>query len=95
MSDPRRVIDLTQVPAVPWAWVDEHVYAAIRGCSVKTLQRERRLNIGCPFRRIGGTSVRYRLGDITAFLESQPGGGGKTRGSEDARGAGRPRRNAA
>jgi hypothetical protein len=40
------------VPAVPWAWVDEHVYAAIRACSVKVLQNERRLNIGCPFRRI-------------------------------------------
>ena len=69
-------VDLTQVPPVPWAWVDEHVYAAIRGCSVKVLQRERRLNIGCPFRRINGTSIRYKLGDINAFLESQPGGGG-------------------
>ena len=60
------------MPAVPWAWVDEHVYAAIRGCSVKVLQNERRLNIGCAFRRINGTTIRYRLGDIAAFLESQP-----------------------
>ena len=52
MSSVSRPIDLTQVPAVPWAWVDEHVYAAIRACSVKVLQNERRLNIGCPFRRI-------------------------------------------
>jgi hypothetical protein len=71
-----RVVDLAQVPAVPWAWVDEHVYAAIRGCSVKVLQRERRLNTGCSFRRINGTTVRYKLGDIMAFMESQPGGGG-------------------
>src|SRR5690349_5785702 len=76
MSSLHRPVDLTQVPAVPWAWVDEHVYAAIRGCSVKVLQNERRLNIGCPFRRINGTSIRYKLGDITNFLESQPGGGG-------------------
>ena len=69
-------VDLANVPSVPWAWVDEHVYAAIRGCSVKVLQRERRLNMGCPFRRINGTTIRYKLGDITAFLESQPGGGG-------------------
>jgi hypothetical protein len=69
-------VDLTKVPPVPWAWVDEHVYAAIRGCSVKILQRERQLNIGCPFRRINGTTIRYKLGDIAAFLESQPGGGG-------------------
>jgi hypothetical protein len=57
MSSVPRPIDLTQVPAVPWAWVDEHVYAAIRGCSVKVLQNERRLNIGCPFRRINGTII--------------------------------------
>jgi hypothetical protein len=69
-------VDLTQIPNVPWAWVDEHVYAAIRGCSVKVLQRERSLNIGCPFKRINGTTVRYKLGDITAFLDGQPGGGG-------------------
>lgn len=86
-------VDLTQVPQVPWAWVDEHVYAAIRGCSVKVLQRERRLNIGCPFRRINGTTIRYKLGDITAFLESQPHGGGAERPTNHARsGRGRPRR---
>src|SRR5690349_13267690 len=61
MSSVARVVDLTQVPAVPWAWVDEHVYAAIRGCSVKVLQKERRLNIGCPFRRVNGTTIRYKL----------------------------------
>ena len=92
MSLPRPV-DLTQVAPVPWAWVDERVYAAIRGCSVKVLQNERRLNIGCPFRRINGTSVRYKLGDITAFLESQPGGGGAvTPINPTRRERGRPRR---
>jgi hypothetical protein len=93
MSSVPRPIDLSQVPGVPWAWVDEHVYAAIRGCSVKVLQNERRLNIGCPFRRINGTTIRYRFGDITAFLESQPGGGGTARPSNQPRpGPGRPRR---
>jgi hypothetical protein len=93
MSTVPRVVDLVQVPAVPWAWVDERVYAAIRGCSVKVLQRERRLNTGCQFRRISGTTVRYKLGDITAFLESQPGGGGAAQPSnQQRRGAGRPRR---
>jgi hypothetical protein len=93
MTTVPRPVDLTQVPPVPWAWVDEHVYAAIRGCSVKVLQRERRLNIGCPFRRISGTSIRYKLGDITAFLESQPGGGGAARPRVESRsGLGRPRR---
>ena len=93
MSGVPRPVDLTQVPSVPWAWVDEHVYATIRGCSVKVLQRERRLNIGCPFRRINGTSIRYKLGDITAFLESQPGGGGASKpNSQTVRRVGRPRR---
>src|SRR5258707_12079845 len=86
-------VDLTQVPAVPWAWVDEHVYAAIRGCSVKVLQNERRLSMGCRFRRINGTTVRYKFGDITAFLESQPGGGGAEKPSnQPVRRRGRPRR---
>ena len=86
-------VDLAHVPAVSWAWVDERVYAAIRGCSVKVLQNERRLNTGCPFRRINGTSIRYKLGDITAFMESQPGGGGGAKpGNQPGRSVGRPRR---
>jgi hypothetical protein len=88
-----RGVDLTQVPTVPWAWVDEHVYAAIRGCSIKVLQNERRRNIGCPFRRINGTTIRYKLGDIAAFMESQPGGGGAAKPSTQLqRRPGRPRR---
>ena len=93
MSSAGPSLDLTQVPAVPWAWVDEHVYAAIRGCSVKVLQTERRLNIGCSFRRINGTTIRYRFGDIMEFLESQPsGGGGASPVNQRTRGKGRPRR---
>jgi hypothetical protein len=93
MSTVPRLVDLTQVPAVCWAWVDERTYAAIRGCSVKTLQNERRLNIGCPFKRVNGTSIRYKMGDITTFLESQPGGGGAAQPSNQQRhGLGRPRR---
>src|SRR3954453_20887096 len=93
MSSVPRAVDLTQVPAVPWAWVDEHVYAAIRGCSVKVLQNERRLNIGCPFRRINGTMIRYKMGDIETFLDSQPGGGGGLRPTTtQKRAPGRPRK---
>src|SRR6202158_3502250 len=93
MSSVPRPVDLTQVPTVPWAWVDEHVYAAIRGCSEKVLQNERRLNMGCPFRRINGTTIRYKFGDITAFLESQPGGGGGAKScNQPSRPPGRPRK---
>jgi len=95
MSSVPRPVDLTHVPAVPWAWVDEHVYAAIRGCSVKVWQNDRRLNIGCPFRRINGTMIRYKMGDIAAFLESQPAGGGAVKPSKKSRpGPGRPRKSA-
>ena len=93
MSSLSRPVDLTQVPAVAWAWVDEHVYAAVRACSVKVVQRERQMNIGCPFRRINGATIRYKLGDIWDFLDSQPGGGGgATMPSNQRRGSGRPRR---
>jgi hypothetical protein len=93
MSSAPRAVDLTQVPAVPWAWVDEHIYAAIRGCSVKVLQNERRLDVGCRFRRINGTTIRYNMGEIAAFMESQPGGGGSaTPISARRRGSGRPRK---
>jgi len=93
MSSTARHVDLAQIPPVPWAWVDEHVYAAIRGCSVKVLQNERRMNVGCPFRRINGTTVRYKLGEIWEFLESQPGGGSGARQRDQSRpGPGRPRR---
>ena len=91
-----RTVDLANIPTVPWAWVDEHVYAAIRGCSVKVLQRERQRNIGCRFRRINGTTVRYKLGDITAFLESQPSGGGEPKPAKSSEpGPSRPRRSSA
>jgi hypothetical protein len=51
------------------------------------------LNIGCPFRRINGTMIRYKFGDITAFMESQPGGGGGAEARNHLRrGAGRPRK---
>lgn len=93
MNSAPRSVDLTEVPAVPWAWVDEHVYAAIRGCSVKVLQNERRINVGCPFRRVNGTTIRYRFGDIMAFMESQPIGGGAGKPSNQTkRERGRPRK---
>lgn len=95
MSSSVHPVDLTQVTPVPWQWMDEHTYAAIRGCSVKVLQRERRLNVGCPFKRINGTTVRYKFGDIMTFIESQPGGGGTLVPSNRApRRRGRPRRSA-
>ncbi len=85
-----RQVDLKEIPTVPFAWVDEHVYAAIRGCSVKVVQRDRQLGIGCRYKKINGRTVRYKIADIMAFLESQPGGDGVTERQKPRRG--RPRK---
>jgi len=87
----RPVLDLATIPTVPFAMVDEHIYATIRGCSIKTVQRERQEGIGCRFRKINGKSVRYKIGDIFEFLEAQPTGGGGTT-PHDQRRQDRPRR---
>ncbi len=70
-------VDSTQIPTVPFAMVDEHVYAAIRGCSVKSVQRERRQGVGCRYFKVNATQIRYRVSDIFEFLEAQPSGGGR------------------
>jgi hypothetical protein len=72
----KRFVNLAEIPTVPFAMVDERTCAAILGRSVKAVQRDRQLGIGCRFRKLNGRTVRYRLGDIFAFLDSQPQGGG-------------------
>ena len=68
-------IDLARICSTPWAYVDERVCAAIQSRSVKSVQRDRQLKIGAPYRKINGKCVRYRISDVLRFLESQPGGG--------------------
>lgn len=82
-------VDLGEIPTVPFAMVNEHVYAAIRGCSEKVVQRERQEGTGCRYKKIGG-SVRYRIADIFGFIDAQPGGGGNMPAAK--RGPGRPRK---
>ena len=86
----RSKVDLSQVPTVPFAYVDEHTYARIRACSEKVVQRERQEGIGCKFIKINGKTVRYRMGDIFEFLQGQPGGGGNIPTPKP--GPGRPRK---
>jgi hypothetical protein len=85
----RAKVDLAAIPTVPFAMVNEHVYAAIRGCSEKVAQRERQEGVGCKYKKIGG-SVRYRIADIFDFIDAQPGGGGNAPAAK--RGPGRPRK---
>jgi hypothetical protein len=50
--------------------LDEHAAATVLNLSVKTLRRWRWSRCGPPWFRIGGTAVRYRLSDLTAFIEA-------------------------
>jgi len=43
-------------------------YARIRRCSERTIERERSAGTGCPYVKIG-RAVRYRRGDIKAYIE--------------------------
>lgn len=56
----------------------EHDVARITAVSVKSVRRWRFRGLGPRYIKIGG-SVRYRLSDLLAFLNSCPtGGGGQT-----------------
>lgn len=87
-----RPVDLSKLTLVSYQWVDEHVYAAIRGASVKILRRERQEGVGCRYKKINGKSVRYKIADIMSFLEAQPGGGGAVPGERAKCRPGRPRK---
>jgi predicted DNA-binding transcriptional regulator AlpA len=53
----------------------ERDVASLTGLSAASVRRWRALNVGPKFIRIGW-SVRYRLKDVLAWLESRPSGGG-------------------
>jgi len=72
--------------------LDEHQVAAVLGQSVRTLRNHRLNNTGPRFIKLNGCTVRYRIGDLQVFIESQPAGGGATAGSQPRRGPGRQRK---
>ncbi|MGE5569427.1 MAG: helix-turn-helix transcriptional regulator [Rhodospirillales bacterium] len=89
-----RTVDLGSVLAKhPAAMLNEYEAAAIVGASVKTLRRWRCDGAGPRYAKVNGFTVRYKLGDLLAWLESQPTGGGSA--GNERRGRGRPRKNAA
>ena len=55
--------------------LNEHDVARITGLSVASVRRWRLLRQGPKYLKIGA-AVRYRAGDISAWLESRPAGGG-------------------
>lgn len=54
--------------APDWALFSQETIAAIRDCSLATLERDRWIGIGVPFIKMGRL-VRYRKSDIRAWLE--------------------------
>jgi predicted DNA-binding transcriptional regulator AlpA len=56
--------------------LNEHDVSRITGLSVATVRRWRHVRHGGPRYIKIGSSVRYRPQDISAWLESQPFGGG-------------------
>ncbi len=55
--------------------LNEHDVAHITGLSVASVRRWRLLRQGPKYLKIGA-AVRYRVEDISAWLESRPSGGG-------------------
>jgi len=51
-----------------WALFSQETVAAIRDCSLATLERDRWIGSGIPFIKMGRL-VRYRKADIRAWLE--------------------------
>jgi len=50
-------------------YVDERDAAAILGLSHRTLSQWRWLGVGPPYTKLNGRAVRYRVGDLLAYIE--------------------------
>lgn len=68
-SQPTRIELLYEYEQAPdWTLFSQETVAAIRDCSLATLERERWAGTGLRFIKIG-RSVRYRKSEIRAWLE--------------------------
>lgn len=52
-------------------YLNEQEASALTGRAVSTLRNERHLRRGLPYLKVGKRTVRYRLVDVTAFMESR------------------------
>jgi hypothetical protein len=64
-----------EMPWKPWQMVDEHVVAEITGVSLTSLRRDRSQSRGIAYRKLNGTTIRYLIRDVLAWIEAQPAGG--------------------
>lgn len=64
-----RIDLITEYEHAPdWAIFNQETVAAIRDCSLATIERDRWAGIGIPFIKMGRL-VRYRKSDIRTWLE--------------------------
>ena len=56
--------------APDWMMFTQETVAAIRSCSLATIERDRWMGIGVPFIKMGHL-VRYRKSEIRTWLEQQ------------------------
>ncbi|OGT35279.1 MAG: hypothetical protein A3F11_10135 [Gammaproteobacteria bacterium RIFCSPHIGHO2_12_FULL_37_14] len=67
-----RIILINEYEQAPnWALFSQETVAAIRDCSLATLERERWAGTGIRFVKMGRL-VRYRKSEINAWLERHP-----------------------
>ena len=65
-------------PWQPWQMVDERAVALLTGRTIKAIQHDRSKGVGIPFKKLNGATVRYKVGNILDWLDSQPSGGSRT-----------------
>ncbi|OGT57569.1 MAG: hypothetical protein A3F14_05560 [Gammaproteobacteria bacterium RIFCSPHIGHO2_12_FULL_43_28] len=67
---PRLTLIQEYEQAPDWMMFAQDTVAAIRSCSIATIERDRWMGIGVPFIKMGHL-VRYRKAEIRAWLEKQ------------------------
>ncbi len=55
----------------PDALLSQKQVAELIGCSLRTLERRRLVGDGIPFVRLGPKMIRYRLSDVTAYINAR------------------------
>lgn len=59
--------------------LNEHQVARMVGMSVATVRRWRVFGQGPRYIKVSGAAVRYKMGDVKAYLDTRPTGGGQAK----------------
>jgi hypothetical protein len=69
-KQPRFTLIQEYEQAPDWMMFSQETVAAIRDCSIATIERDRWIGIGVPFIKMGHL-VRYRKSEIRTWLDQQ------------------------